>query len=202
MLGIILRICSAVCAMVLLWGGLTATTQETPPPRVLLDTVLGDIVIEVYPDKAPVSAGNFLRYIEEGLFAEANFYRAVRMDNQPDSEHRIEVIQGGVILNPKAKRLPSIEHETTEATGLRHLDGSVSMARSQPGTAASEFFICLGDQPELDYGGKRNPDLQGFAVFGQVVQGMDVVRAIHQQPVDGQMLVKPVAIRAVKRLEN
>lgn len=124
------------------------------------------------------------------------------MDNQPDTEHRIEVIQGGVILNPKAKRLPPIEHETTEATGLHHGDGAVSMARSQPGTAASEFFVCLGDQPELDRGGRRNLDLQGFAVFGRVVQGMDVVRAIHRQPADGQMLAKPVAIRSVKRLEN
>ncbi|OGD28756.1 MAG: hypothetical protein A2Y56_15940 [Candidatus Aminicenantes bacterium RBG_13_63_10] len=189
-------------SLLLFLSGQSAGAQEAAAPRVLIETSLGDIIVEVYPDKAPLTAANFLSYVDKKLYSGASFYRAVRLDNQPDSEFRIEVLQGGMIMNPKAKRLEAIEHETTETTGLLHQDGVLSMARSQAGTAASEFFVCLGDQPELDFRGKRNPDLQGFAAFGKVVQGMDVVRAIHGQPVDGQMLLKPVVFRSVKRLEN
>ena len=167
-------------------------------PRVLLHTEAGDIVIEVYPEKAPVTAANFLRYVDAGLYDGTAFFRTVTMDNQPGNQVKIEVIQGGQVA--EAKEFPPVAHETTRATGLRHTDGAVSMARSAPGSAASSFFICINDQPELDFGGRRNPDGQGFAAFGRVVSGMDIVRKIHKLPAEGQQLVPAVRILAVKRV--
>jgi len=189
----------AVGSMALLLT-VTATSQEAPP-RVRLVTDLGVIVMEIYPERAPVTAANFLRYVEEGRLVGSTFYRVVRMDNQPDDEVKIEVIQGGPRRLSRDLRLPPIEHETTEQTGLRHLDGTVSMARSAPGTASSEFFICVGNQPELDYGGRRNPDGQGFAAFGRVVEGMDVVRRIQAlEPGEEQYLEQPLPITSIERI--
>jgi len=188
-------------------GGLALLAGATPllgqdaAARVLLTTPLGNIEVEVYPDRAPITAGNFLRYVDGDRLAGATFYRAVTLDNQPNSPIRIQVIQGGLGA-ADALALPSIPHETTAATGIRHLDGTISMARNTPGTAASEFFICIGDQPELDYGGRRNPDGQGFAAFGRVVRGMDVVRAIQGRTAKGQMLAEPVPITGVRRVQH
>jgi peptidyl-prolyl cis-trans isomerase A (cyclophilin A) len=120
------------------------------------------------------------------------------MDNQPDNDIKIEVIQGGPGRQGRERQLPPIEHETTEATGIKHLDGVISMARNRPGSATSEFFICIGDQPSLDFGGMRNRDGQGFAAFGRVIKGMDVVREIQQlEPDGGQYLEEPVPIRRI-----
>jgi peptidyl-prolyl cis-trans isomerase A (cyclophilin A) len=164
-----------------------------------MQTELGDIVLEVYPERAPITVANFLRYVDEGRLDSASFYRAVTLDNQPNDSIRIEVIQGG-LRGHRDMVLPRIEHETTDVTGVRHLDGTISMARAAVGTTSSEFFICIGDQPELDYGGKRNPDGQGFAAFGRVVEGMEVVRAIQSGDAHGQMLHEPVRITAAARL--
>jgi len=163
-----------------------------------LRTDAGEILFRVYPDKAPVTAANFLRYVDAGLYNGTTFFRVVTPENQPDNKVRIEVIQGGDVDEKKC--FPAIAHETTEATGLRHLDGTVSMARAGPGTATSSFFICVGDQPELDFGGRRNPDGQGFAAFGRVVQGMDVVRKIQRMEADHQTLKRPVLITSAVRL--
>jgi peptidyl-prolyl cis-trans isomerase A (cyclophilin A) len=157
-------------------------------PTVLIKTGYGDIIVELFPDLAPVTVSNFMKYVEENRYEGAFFYRVVRMDNQPDDSIRIEVIQGGLFEDNHPAMLPPIPHETTKETGILHKNGVISMARWQPGTATSEFFICVGDQPELDYGGKRNPDGQGFAAFGRVVEGMDVVKMINAQPADGQYL--------------
>ena len=170
-----------------------------PKPQVLLRTEMGDIRVEVYPRQAPVTASNFLEYVDQGLWEGAVFYRVVRMDNQPVNPVKIEVIQGGLFENAGSQALPAIEHETTERTGLKHVDGAFSMARLEPGTAGSEFFICVGNQPELDFGGRRNPDGQGFAVFGTVIEGMDVVRSIQQMDTDGQMLKRPVEILSISK---
>lgn len=170
-----------------------------PGPRVRLVTDLGDIVLQLDTRHAPRTTANFLRYVDEGRYEGATFYRVVRPDNQPRDSIRIEVIQGGLGFREDGRRLPPIPHETTRETGLRHLDGTVSMARAAPGTASSEFFICLGAQPVLDYGGRRNPDGQGFAAFGQVVAGMDVVRRIQRLDAEGQMLREPVRILRVLR---
>ncbi len=164
--------------------------------RVEMQTEIGNIVAELYPDKAPITVANFVKYIENDQYTGAHFYRVVRMDNQPNNEVKIEVIQGGLGFGSE-RPYPPIEHETTDQTGLMHMDGTLSMARSKPGSASSEIFICIGDQPELDFGGKRNPDGQGFAAFGQVVEGMDVVRKIQNMKSDGQRLTETVAITSI-----
>lgn len=176
--------------------------------KVDIDTALGPIRVEVFPQAAPLSACDFLAYADKGLYSDASFYRVVRLDNDNGSP-KIEVVQGG--LADDAKGLPPVKHETTQQTGLKHVDGALSLARGAVGTGgAGAFFIVIGNQPGLDYGATRNKDGQGFAVFGRVVSGMDIVRRIHQTreaaPTDdaymkGQLLAKPVAIRGAKRLD-
>ncbi len=163
-------------------------------PRVLVLTEIGTIEIELYVDKAPVTANNFIRYVEEERFRGATFYRTVTLRNQPDSDVKIQVIQGGLYEDDHPAMLPPIEHESTDKTGILHKDGVISMARYGPGTATSEFFICVEDQPELDYKGKRNPDGYGFAAFGKVTRGMDVVERIHHAPAKGQYLEPRIRI--------
>lgn len=169
------------------------------PVHVLLHTELGDIEVEVDTARAPVTAENFLRYVDRGFYDGAAFYRTVTMQNQPQNKVKIEVIQGG---NPPREKedKPPIALERTSQTGLKHVDGAISMARDQPDSATSEFFICIGDQPELDFGGKRNPDGQGFAAFGRVLKGMEVVRKIQASPADGQSLTPPIKILSAKRV--
>lgn len=117
------------------------------------------------------------------------------MDNQPDSPVKIEVIQAGVNPDRAKDGFPAIPIERTNATGLRHTDGVISMARGQPDSATSGWFVCINDQPSLDFGGGRNPDSQGFAAFGRVVQGMDVVRKIQQSSnTNAQVLTPPIKI--------
>ncbi len=174
----------------------------TQNPRVTIKTDVGDIQIELYERQAPITVTNFLKYVDEGKYNGSQFYRVVKKDNQPNSAIKIEVIQGGLEFLTNIDSLPVIEHESTQKTGIRHLDGTVSMARLEPGTASSEFFICIGKQRELDYNGKRNPDLQGFAAFGRVVNGMDIVRKIQQMEDTAQYLVKPIKIIEIKRRKS
>ncbi|MGD8539507.1 MAG: peptidylprolyl isomerase [Candidatus Aminicenantes bacterium] len=174
---------------------------ETENPKVLIKTELGDIKVEIYINEAPITASNFLKYVDEKLFDRGSFYRIVTMDNQPNNDVKIEVIQGGLGFGESEKRFPPIEHETTDKTGIKHRDGVISMARNNPGSASSEIFICINDQPELDFGGKRNPDGQGFAAFGKVIAGMDVVRKIQQHPAEGQMLNPKIMIHSIFRVE-
>jgi peptidyl-prolyl cis-trans isomerase A (cyclophilin A) len=163
-------------------------------PRVLILTEIGTIELELYADKAPVTANNFIQYVKQGRFKGATFYRTVTLRNQPGSAVKIQVVQGGLYEDDHPSMLPPIAHENTDQTGILHKNGVVSMARYGPGTATSEFFICVGDQPELDYGGSRNPDGQGFAAFGKVVSGMDVVEAIQRSPAVGQYLEPQIRI--------
>ena len=190
---------------------------DLPPVVVDLDTSLGTISLELYPDKAPVTVENFLRYVDNGHYDGGSFYRVVRLDNQKDSDIPIEVIQGGMIgptmadpTVPPAPTYPSIAHESTESSGLKHVDGAISMARFTPGSASSEFFIVINDYPALDHGGLRNPDGHGFAVFGRVIAGMDIVRTIQKGRSDtplpeqmaviaNQVLREPVAIESARR---
>ena len=162
-----------------------------------METSLGLIQIELYPDKAPITVANFLQYVDEARYGELHFYRVVHMGNQPDNKIKIEVIQGGLEIDKHTMELPPIHHETTNKTGIKHEDGTLSMARLEPGTASSEIFICINDQPELNFGGKRNPDGQGFAAFGKVVSGMDIVRQVQSKPEKEQMLVKPVKVNSI-----
>ena len=166
-----------------------------------VDTALGSFVITVDPQVAPRTVANYLAYVDGRFLDGGAAYRIVTLANQgPDTRHKIEVVQWGMNLpDDKAPPFAPIPHESTRDTGLRHLDGTVSMARSVPGSAASEFFICIGDQPELDFGGGRNPEGQGFAAFGRVTQGREVVRALHERGGAKQFLDEPIAIRSVRR---
>jgi len=163
-----------------------------------VQTELGDIVMEIDAKRAPNTAANFLRYVNAGHYDGGTFHRTVKMDNQPDSPVKIEVIQAGVNPDRAKEGFPSILLERTSVTGLRHTDGVISMARGQADSATSGWFICINDQPSLDYGGARNPDGQGFAAFGRVVEGMEVVRKIQQAPnTDAQRLTPPIKILKV-----
>lgn len=166
---------------------------------VRIETEMGDIDVEV-DARAPLTGANFLRYVDAGGYDGGRFHRTVRLDNQPGKTVLIEVVQAGVSPAQAGKDHAAIPLERTSATGLAHKDGAISMARDGPDTATSDFFICIGDQPELDFGGRRNPDGQGFAAFGRVRAGMDVVRRIQAAPADGQALAPPVVIRRVRRL--
>lgn len=177
----------------------TEVAPKTDDNVYVIQTTMGDIKFEVYPDKAPITVTNFKRYVDQNEFEGASFYRVVRMDNQPVNPVKIEVIQGD--FTGKDHYFPVIEHETTDVTGLSHKDGTVSMGRFEVGTTAAEFFICINDQPELDFGGKRNPDGQGFAAFGQVLEGMDVVRKIQSGEVDKQTLKEIVPITKIYKAE-
>jgi len=170
--------------------------------RTRVETELGAFVIEVDPAVAPLTVANYLAYVDGRLLDGGSVYRVVTLANQaPETKHKIEVVQWGLNLaDGKAPPLPPIAHETTRETGLRHRDGTVSMARSTPGSATSEFFICIGDQPELDFGGGRNPDGQGFAAFGRVVAGQDIVRALHSRGQASQYLAPPIAVSSVRRI--
>ena len=168
-------------------------------PVIVIETELGDIKVELYEKEAPVTVANFLRYVDSSAFVNSTFYRTVTPENQPNNKIKIEVIQGG--LYEEDKMYQPIEHEPTNKTGILHRDGVISMARNEPGTATSEFFICIGNQPELDFGGKRNPDGQGFAAFGKVTGGMGVVKRIHNWPENRQMLDPRIKINNIYRVK-
>lgn len=180
----------------------TRRVAAAPAVRTRVETALGSFVIAVDPQVAPVTVANYLAYVDAHHLDGGAVYRIVTLANQtPETKHKIEVVQWGM-NTPDDKPAPfaPIVHETTRQTGLRHRDGTVSMARNGPGTATAEFFICVGDQPELDFGGGRNPDGQGFAAFGQVVEGMDVVRALHARGQARQFLPEPIRVTRVRRL--
>jgi peptidyl-prolyl cis-trans isomerase A (cyclophilin A) len=169
-------------------------------PYVLIRTSLGDIEVELDAEHAPVTTKNFLRYVQAGYYRGGRFHRTVTLSNQPTDRVRIQVIQASADPAQHDKFPAPIALERTRDTGLHHVDGTISMARDGPDTAQDEFFICVGDQPQLDFGGRRNPDGQGFAAFGRVVKGMDVVQKIHGCAADGQRLNPPIRIERVTRV--
>ena len=186
-----------------------AQPASPAPVRVRVQTELGDIVIEVNAAKAPITSANFLKYVDAGHYDGGLFHRTVKMDNQPESTIKIEVIQAGVNPDRAKEGFGSITLERTSLTGLLHKDGVVSMARGTPDSATSGWFICINDQPSLDFGGMRNPDGQGFGAFGRVVSGMDVVRKIQAAPssadrktnTEAQRLTPPIKVLKVARLQ-
>ena len=196
-----------VVAAALFWGGGHFAAQS--PVRVRVQTELGDIVLEVDQAKAPATAANFLRYVDAGHYDGGTWHRTVKLDNQPESTIKIEVIQAGVNPDKAKSGFPPIALERTSVTGLLHKDGVISMARGGPDSATSGWFICINDQPSLDFGGQRNPDGQGFAAFGRVVSGMDVVRKIQAAPsstdrktnAEAQRLTPPIKISKVERIK-
>ena len=182
-----------------------ATAQATT--KVVISTTLGDIVVALETERAPITAANFLRYADEKRFDGIVFYRAMRLDwgEQPNG-----LIQAGTQMDP-ARILPPIAHEATSATGVKHVTGAISMARYEPGSATGDFSITVSPQAGLDADPRaEDPELRaGYAAFGHVVEGMDVVRAIFDAPIDpakgegimqGQMLAEPVKVVSVRRV--
>lgn len=182
----------------------TAQAEENTT-TITIQTSLGAIDIALYPDRAPITVDNFLKYVDAGLYIDGAFTRTVRYDNDKGSP-KIAMVQGGARLD--VARFPAIPLETTQQTGIIHENGVISMARDTLISARAEFFITVGPQPALDFGGTRNKDGQGFAAFGIVTNGMSVVRAINaiQETKDtdeaytkGQYLENPVKIMRIIR---
>ena len=180
-------------------GLLLAAEEQAKPVHVVIETEKGCIEVELDADKAPKTVANFLRYVDGKFYDGGRFHRTVKPNNQPDSKVKIEVIQAGINPDKAKDEFAPIKLERTGDTKLKHLNGTISMARDGPDTATSDFFICIGDQPELDFGGQRNPDGQGFAAFGRVVKGIDVVKKIQAAPADGQNLTPPIKIVKMTR---
>lgn len=164
----------------------------------IIKTTLGDIIVELYPKKAPITVANFLKYVDAHLYDNSTFFRSVTLNNQPKDSVKIEVIQGGEVDSTKV--FAAIPLERTSKTGVLHKNGTISMARDTPDSATCSFFICINDQPSLDYGGKRNKDGQGFAAFGKVSKGMDVVKKIQGLSSGQEQYFKPeVLILSISR---
>ncbi|HEY8614891.1 peptidylprolyl isomerase [Phenylobacterium sp.] len=181
-----------------------APVAEAGVVRVALTTPEGVIVLQLEQGKAPITVGNFLKYVDRKLYDGASFYRA---STAPGGPKDYGLLQGGLQNDPK-KVLPPIAHESTLKTGLSNTDGAIAMGRHAPGTAQADWFICVGDQAYLD-ADPKDPKNPGFAAFGRVVEGMDVVKKILAMPVDpnrgegamkGEMLVKPVRIVTARRV--
>jgi len=186
--------------LVLFFTLLYTESQSQETVTCEINTSLGNILIEVYPEKAPITTSNFLKYVNSEGYSNSSFFRVCTKDNEANRAIQIEVIQGGNI--PDSLRFEPIKLETTKQTGLKHLNGTVSMARANANTATSSFFICINDQPELDFEGKRHSDGLGFAAFGKVIKGMDVVLKIQALENKKQYLINPVNIESIKRISN
>jgi peptidyl-prolyl cis-trans isomerase A (cyclophilin A) len=188
-----------IASLALLAAGQAPDSRTAALPHVLIETPLGTIEVEIDTVRAPETSANFLKYVDGKFYDGGRFHRTVKPDNQPQSEFKIEVVQAGTNPARSKELFAPIALERTSTTKLSHVDGTLSMARSSADTGRSEFFICIGDQPELDFAGKRNADGQGFAAFGRVVRGMDVVRKIQASPANAQALTPPVPILSISR---
>jgi peptidyl-prolyl cis-trans isomerase A (cyclophilin A) len=198
----------AILLAAVMLAGPTAWQPDPPQDEVLvrIETAFGNIDLAIDVKRAPITAGNFLKYVDEGFYDGGRFHRATRADNyKPNLPNRplLEIIQGDISPARAAERFPAILLERTSVTGLKHVVGTVSMPRgNEADSARSGFVIHLNDQPSLNHGGMRFDDGQGTAAFGRVVAGMDVVRTIQRQPVDGQSLAPPIEIRKAYRIRS
>ncbi len=170
-------------------------------PHVLLTTDYGEIEVELFPDKAPKSVAAFLLYVDSGYYKNSSFYRVLSNENVP-SEYNSGLIQGGIFKTNSSLllKIPGIEHETTRQTNLLHVSGTVSLARTTPGSASTEFFICVGDQPQFDSNASTSVDGVGFAAFGKVFKGMYIVRKIQNNPSLGDSFKRDIKITTIERL--
>ena len=188
-------------AAVLIGVSLTAcatTGARLDAPRVVIETDAGRMVVELDLARAPLSTCNFLSYVTDGDYDGGRFFRTV-VSATDDNPHPIDVIQAATPRGDDDHLRPPIPLERTRETGLRHVAGTISMARDGPDTATSSFFIVTQDTSALDFGGGRNPDGQGFAAFGRLVEGLDVARRIQMMPANGEeRLTPPVTIRSTR----
>lgn len=183
------------------WVILACSQTDSSKPIVIIETAYGDIEVELYANKAPKTVAAFLSYVDSDFYNKANFYRVLNGDNQPSNAPKSELIQGGIwkAKNRVAAQQKGIEHEPTNQTGILHKSGTISLARTTPGTASTEFFICVGDEPGLDYGGENIADKQGYAAFGKVIKGMEIVLKVYRQHEVDQYFDPPITIFSIKR---
>lgn len=180
---------------------ISCSQSNDKEPHVVIKTEYGDIELELYPEKAPATVAAFMANIKAGNYKDVSFYRVLKNDNLPE-EYNQGLIQGGVFqakpaLVPGLKKVP---HESPRQTGLSHESGTISMARTTPGSATSEFFICIGDQKQFDSSSRGNSDGLGYAAFGKVVEGMKVIRKIQNGKSTGEQFNSPVKISNIKKL--
>ena len=173
--------------------------------RVIIACEYGDIEVDIFNDLAPQTSKNFFDYLDTGSFIDSSFFRIVTLDNQTNSDHKIEVVQGGLNFDvDKGYQadtvLASIEHEPTAQTGIKHKDGTISMGRFAPGETYGSFFFCIGDQPELDHGGHRFPDGHGASAFGALVEGRDVLQRVFERGEETEFLREEVKIATIYRI--
>jgi peptidyl-prolyl cis-trans isomerase A (cyclophilin A) len=155
--------------------------QKYTKPTVDIQTYFGDIIVELYPEKAPITVKAFLSYVDSGYYKNTSFYRVLKKDDQPMNVAKTQLIQGGLWQSnyKKQQTIPGIPLETTLQTGILHTEGVISLARNeQPNSGNTEFFICLNDQRDYDYGGDASPDKKGYVTFGKVIEGMKYVKQI------------------------
>ena len=194
-----LTIGSCLLAISLL-AGCGGAAKNSDTVEIEIKTVEGTVVAELYPKQAPESVKAFLAIVDQGLYKRSYFYRILSDENQPSNAPKAELIQGGLWSRTKKRpELPRIPHETTQQTGLTHSAGTLSLAREEPGSASSEFFITLSDLPGFDFGGENNADGQGYAAFGRVISGMDIIRKIYRKPETDQYFDPPVMIVDIQR---
>ncbi len=179
---------------------LSCNQHSSTNPHVLIVTAFGDIEIELFPDKAPKTVAAFLSYVDSGFYKNSSFYRVVMLEGL-SADGNVGLIQGGIwqTNDQQHPAIPGIEHESTKQTGLSHTSGTVSLARTTPGSASTEFFICIGDQSQFDYGNNNQGDTLGFAAFGNVSKGMTVVRKIQQERKTDQNFDKKIVINDIRR---
>jgi peptidyl-prolyl cis-trans isomerase A (cyclophilin A) len=175
--------------------------EQFSHPHIIIETASGDIELELYEDKAPKTVSAFLKYVDSNYYKNSSFYRVLTDDNQPSNAPKANLIQGGIWKSnyKRSQSASRIPHESTNITGLHHTNGTISLARLEPGTGGTEFFICVGDQPGFDFGGPNNPDGQGYAAFGKVVKGMNIVKKIYNQREEEQQFNPPVIIYNIKK---
>lgn len=181
---------------------LSCTHKTYKEPTIKIETNFGDIIVELYPEKAPKTVAAFLSYVDSGFYENGSFYRVLKAEDQPSNAFKSDLIQGGIwqTQNKRQRSLPGIRHETTKETGILHTNGTISLARTEPGSANTEFFIVIGDQKAYDYGGSANSDGQGFAAFGKVIEGMKYVKQIHDQPDNQTSFTPSIPIKNIVRL--
>jgi len=176
---------------------LSCSHKHYDNPRILIETAYGDMEAELYPAKAPKTVAAFLSYIDAGYYKNASFYRVLKDDDMP-TDYNSGLIQGG--LWPDKKNIPGIEHESTRQTGLSHTNGILSLARTGINTATTEFFICIGDQTQLNAGRNGTADSLGFAAFGRIVKGMKTARDIQSSNSHDDHFDKKIIIKNITRL--
>lgn len=186
-----------ICLVFIIIQIVSCTQKKYDNPHILIDTNYGNIEAELYPAKAPKTVAAFLSYIDSGLYKNSTFYRVLKDEDMP-MDINYGVIQAGIW--PLENNIKGVEHESTNLTGLTHTNGTLSLARTGIGTGTTEFFICIGDETTFDAGNKGRADTLGFAAFGQVVHGMDIVRKIQSQKSNGENFITKIIINNITKL--